>query len=147
MIFISKSVSNTEKLAGQFLETIFKSCNSETATIVGLHGNLGSGKTAFTKCVAKLLGVNETVTSPTFVIMKRFITHDSRFTNLIHIDAYRLESGEELLKIGWKEIIKDPKNLILIEWPENVDEVMPRNYLHINFEFIDEMTRKIEFDF
>jgi len=142
---ISKSPKDTEDLAKKFLDGIFSSHSDKVVTVVGLHGDLGSGKTAFTKCIAKLLGINETVTSPTFVIEKIYSLKGQPFERLIHIDAYRLESGKELLHLEWKEICADPKNLILIEWPENVADVMPENYIKINFEFVDEATRKMEF--
>ena len=63
---------------------------------------------------------------------------------LIHIDAYRLDLGRELLSLGFEEIIKDPKNLILIEWPERVVEILPKNLIKINFKFISETEREIE---
>jgi tRNA threonylcarbamoyladenosine biosynthesis protein TsaE len=95
------------------------------ATVVFLSGDLGSGKTTTTKAIAKELGIQEDITSPTFVILKRYDIDQSvlgrRFLNLIHIDAYRLKSYEELQKIKFEEYLMDEKNLILIEWPEMVE--------------------------
>ncbi len=125
MKYISNSLEETQKIADDFIKNI--SPKSDTAFVVGLSGNLGAGKTAFTKCIAKSLGVEETVTSPTFVIEKIYELENQKFSHLIHIDAYRLESGEELLNLGWQRIISDPKNLILIEWPEKVSSVMPEH--------------------
>lgn len=116
------------------------------AQVFGLAGNLGSGKTTFTQAVAKALGVNEGVTSPTFVIEKIYKLSGQVFDRLIHIDAYRLESGRELLQLGWHEISSDPKNLIMIEWPERVADILPADLKKINFAFIDEKTREIEFE-
>jgi tRNA A37 threonylcarbamoyladenosine biosynthesis protein TsaE len=65
--------------------------------------------------------------------MKIFNLQSSIFNHLIHIDAYRLENGEELNKLGWQEMISDPNNLICIEWPERVAEIMPE-HLKIKFE-------------
>lgn len=90
------------------------------ATLVTLSGELGAGKTAFTKAIAKALGVTETVTSPTFVLEKIYGLTKSVFRRLIHIDAYRLESGAELAPLGFDELMQDPNNLILLEWPEKV---------------------------
>ncbi len=116
----------------------------ETASVVGLSGNLGSGKTTFTQEIARTLGVTETVTSPTFVIEKIYkLPEESGFKHLIHIDAYRLEKEIELLHLGWEEIVRDPYNLILIEWPEKVSGIMPKNAMYITFTFIDENTREI----
>ncbi len=125
MKYISNSLEETQKIADDFIKNI--SPKSDTAFVVGLSGNLGAGKTAFTKCIAKSLGVEETVTSPTFVIEKIYELENQKFSHLIHIDAYRLESGEELLNLGWQRIISDPKNMILIEWPEKVSSVMPEH--------------------
>lgn len=153
MLITSHSLSETEKFAENFLNNIKP--NSNQATVVGLHGDLGSGKTAFVKLCAKILGIKEEITSPTFVIMKRFKIHDSpwpiatqsagqaRFKNLIHIDAYRLQKGEELEKLGWQDLVSDPKNLIMIEWPEQVSSAMLNNLIKLNFKFVDENTREI----
>ena len=125
MKYISNSLEETQKIADDFIKNI--SPKSDSAFVVGLSGNLGAGKTAFTKCIAKGLGVEETVTSPTFVIEKIYELENQKFSHLIHIDAYRLESGEELLSLGWQRIISDSQNLILIEWPEKVSSVMPEH--------------------
>jgi tRNA threonylcarbamoyladenosine biosynthesis protein TsaE len=66
---------------------------------------------------------------------------------MIHIDAYRLEKSEELVKLGWEDIISDPRNIILVEWPERVADIMPDNADIIRFEFIDETTRDIEIEY
>ncbi len=99
------------------------------ATLVTLSGELGAGKTAFTKAVAKALGIEETVTSPTFVIEKIYqlpAPHSGAgFSRLIHIDAYRLEQGADLAPLGFDEIMKDPGNLVLLEWPEMVADALP----------------------
>ena len=140
--FISNSLEETQKVANDFVASIVP--QEDRATVVGLYGNLGAGKTAFTQCVAKVFGVSETITSPTFVIEKIYELTEQKFTHLIHIDAYRLEKSEELLHLGWKEIISDPNNLILIEWPERVADIMPE-HTRINFKTLDdEDSREIE---
>ncbi len=143
MKIISKSLKETEKIAQEFAEKEFVK-NESSAVIVGLYGDLGSGKTAFTQAVAKRLGVKETVTSPTFVIEKIYKLDNKNFDHLIHIDAYRLTSGGELLHLGWEEIAKNPKNIIFIEWPERVAEILPDDIRKIYFTFVDEKTRVIE---
>jgi len=130
-----------EKYAEEFVAGI-KPRNR--ATVIGLSGDLGAGKTTFAQAVARELGVKESVTSPTFVIEKIYKLENQTFEHLIHIDAYRLESGRELEKIGWREIAADPQNLILIEWPERVAEILPPDTRKITFKFVDEFTRTIE---
>lgn len=142
MEFFSKSLKDTDNLAKDFLSKIEK---VERATVVALSGELGSGKTAFVKCVAKNLGITEDITSPTFVIMKNYGLSTKNYKLLIHIDAYRLNSYKELENLRWQEIYNDPNNLIFLEWPERVLELIPNDAKKINFEFIDETTRKISF--
>ena len=143
MKIISKSLKDTENIAREFSEKEFVK-NEEGALVVGLYGDLGSGKTAFTQAVAKCLGVKENVTSPTFVIEKIYKLDHKNFDHLIHIDAYRLSGGNELLHLGWDEIAKNPKNIIFIEWPERVSEILPDDIKKIHFTFVDEKTRVIE---
>ena len=95
------------------------------ATLVTLAGELGAGKTAFTQTVAKALGVEEPVTSPTFVLEKVYGLTKSVFKRLIHIDAYRLEKGSDLAPLGFDELMQDTGNLILLEWPERVADALP----------------------
>lgn len=95
--------------------------NGDRATVVLLSGNLGAGKTAFVKVVAQTLGIERVVNSPTFVLEKIYqIPNDERYQRLVHIDAYRLEGQEELAPLAFEEFLKDPKNLIMLEWPEKV---------------------------
>lgn len=122
---ISKNLEETQKIADDFVKSLVGKEN--VATVVGLYGDLGAGKTAFTQCVAKALGIEEKVLSPTFVIEKIYELLGQKFSHLIHIDAYRMDSSDELVHLGWKEIISNPKNLILIEWPERVLDVMPEH--------------------
>lgn len=118
------------------------------ALVVNLSGDLGAGKTTFVQVMARELGVQESVTSPTFVIEKIYqipITKDGPryFRRLIHIDAYRLKEARELEVLGWNELIAEQSNLILIEWPENVSVL---GAIKISIEYIDENTRKLTFE-
>jgi tRNA threonylcarbamoyl adenosine modification protein YjeE len=116
--------------AARFISTITERSNS--ATVIALAGDLGSGKTTFAQGIAQALGVEENVTSPTFVIEKIYELENQRWQHLIHIDAYRLKDAHELEAIGWNEIINDPSNLIVIEWPENVATIMPSRTMRIS---------------
>ncbi len=113
------------------------------ATVIALQGELGAGKTTFAQQVGKILGVEENMHSPTFVIMKVYDIDFHGFKNLIHIDAYRIEKEKELLHLGWGKIIQEPENLVLIEWPENVPGLIPENARKILFKHVDENTREI----
>ncbi len=106
------------------------------ATLVTLSGELGAGKTAFAKAVAKALSVEEHVTSPTFVLEKIYALPAPRsgpgFSRLVHIDAYRLESGKDLASIGFDELMQDSGNLLLLEWPEKVSDKLPTPAIRIS---------------
>jgi|SRR3989344_1145308 len=144
-IFTSKGIQDTEKFAAQFVGEISKQKKKMNATIVGLSGELGSGKTAFVKGVARVLGVKNTVTSPTFVLEKIYnLPPCKAFSRLVHIDAYRLENKKELNALNWDEIVRDPGALVLIEWPECVKGALPKDATRIEFRFVDENTREID---
>jgi tRNA threonylcarbamoyl adenosine modification protein YjeE len=116
------------------------------AVIVTLSGDLGSGKTTFAQGVARALGVSEHVTSPTFVLEKIYDLNDQPFERLVHIDAYRLEGPNELAQLGFDALAEDPKNIILIEWPERVAEAIPSHAQIVRCEFVNENTREVAFE-
>ena len=122
----------TEKIAQEFLKKILGPSGARrgpNATVVGLYGELGAGKTVFAQAVARSLGIKRKVASPTFVIMKRYeIPAKYLPKNLFHIDAYRLKNEKDILHLGWQEIIDGPDNLVLVEWPERVRKVMPEHH-------------------
>jgi tRNA threonylcarbamoyladenosine biosynthesis protein TsaE len=143
MKIVSKSLSDTQKIAEDFIEKISMGFYPN-ALVVGLYGDLGSGKTTFTQAVAKIFGIKEDITSPTFVIEKIYDIYHKNFKKLVHIDAYRLDSAKELSALDWEKTMADPKNIIFIEWPERVLEVLPKNHAKINFKFLSENEREIE---
>lgn len=142
---ITHSPEETERLAKRIVSFLSEQDGVRgTSTIIALQGNLGAGKTVFAKGVAKTLGVEETVTSPTFVLEKIYtLPENAPWKHMIHIDAYRLEGEEELTTIGWNSIATDPNNLILIEWPEQVGLGVPERAVWVEFEVLDNTTRKI----
>lgn len=144
-IFVSKSLADTAQCARQVVSTFQPA--APTATILALSGDLGSGKTAFVKALASALGITDTITSPTFVIEQIYsLSKGAIFDRLIHIDAYRLERASELERLGWAEIASNPKNLICLEWPENVAGLSHFSAARrLQFRFIDENTREISF--
>ena len=118
----------------------------DRASIIALTGDLGAGKTALTKAIARVLGVSEHVTSPTFVIMKSYpIPHHERFSTLTHIDAYRIDDEKELTVLGFEELLVDPKRLLVIEWPERVKTLMPETAHMIRIDIGKENERIISY--
>src|SRR3989344_1150638 len=132
---MKRSVSSAgamQDFAAEFVAELARGASS--ATVIALSGELGAGKTTFAQAAAKALGVEETVNSPTFVIEKIYqlppldsARGENKFSRLIHIDAYRLKAADELYSLGWSELIADPSNLIIVEWPEHVREAIPQN--------------------
>src|SRR3989344_2274693 len=126
---ISKSKVQTQKLAVRLAKKVART-NSElhrSATIIALSGDLGSGKTTFIQGFCKALGVKRGVTSPTFIIMRKHqipnfksqINSNFQFpiTNpryVYHFDLYRLWKPKEILALGFKKIINNPENIVLI---------------------------------
>lgn len=135
--------NNIKEIAKEIISEVSKS-KKDGATLITLSGELGAGKTALTKEIAKHLGVKERLISPTFVIMKIYKTKDKKFKKLIHIDAYRLNKSTELINLGWDEIMKDKNNLVLVEWPENVQECTKVHSCKIEITHLDDTTRNLK---
>ena len=114
------------------------------ARVLALEGELGSGKTAFTQELGKTLGITEHMQSPTFVIEKIYELVGSKWTHLVHIDAYRLKNEEELLALGFKKQLENKHNLIVIEWASRVENILPKSAIHIVFTHDGEDQRTIE---
>ncbi|MBU2068176.1 tRNA (adenosine(37)-N6)-threonylcarbamoyltransferase complex ATPase subunit type 1 TsaE [Patescibacteria group bacterium] len=133
---ITKSDQETKKLAGEIAQEILETARKE-ALVIGLEGDLGSGKTTFIQGVAQGLGIKDKITSPTFVIMKKY-------NSFYHIDCYRIESND-LLELGFKEIISQPGNIVMIEWAERVKDILPKNTIWIKFEYLYKNKRRITY--
>jgi tRNA threonylcarbamoyladenosine biosynthesis protein TsaE len=114
--------------------------------IITLKGDLGAGKTAFTKALARVLGVKEDVTSPTFVIMKTYpLTAHTTFNALTHIDAYRIDDEKELVILGFSSLVDDPKTLMVVEWPERILGLIPEHALAISIMITEGSNRLITY--
>ena len=111
---ITKNEQETKKVAKLLAQEIDGPTSRRTinrAVVIGLQGELGSGKTRFVQGFAKGLGIRQRLTSPTFVLMKKY-------KNLYHIDCYRLNKPKDLLDLDFKEIIDDSQNIVVVEWAE-----------------------------
>ncbi|MDO8574146.1 MAG: tRNA (adenosine(37)-N6)-threonylcarbamoyltransferase complex ATPase subunit type 1 TsaE [bacterium] len=114
---------------------IYNRTRNKCALILALKGDLGSGKTTFVQGFLRGLGVRKRVNSPTFVLMKRFKIHASRFKNAYHLDCYRIKKPKELLDLGLREILADPENIVLVEWPEKVSNFLPKKKIVVKFRY------------
>ena len=129
----TKTEAETQKMAETLAKEVLSVEGQPGACVVALVGDLGAGKTVFVRGFAKALGVKEKITSPTFVILKSYKLQAKSYKLLVHIDAYRLDNPEEMEILGWSEAIKDPKNIILIEWAEKIEKILPKPYFLVNF--------------
>jgi tRNA threonylcarbamoyladenosine biosynthesis protein TsaE len=129
-----------DDFAGEVLAMVKEGAAKE-AQVIALSGDLGAGKTTFTQALGRRLGITEDMTSPTFTIMKGYETTDDTFTHVVHMDAYRIESEEELRPLRFDEILKMPNTLLVIEWAELIKGALPADALHITLSIKDETTR------
>lgn len=117
--------------------------SSTGAVVLGLVGDLGTGKTTFVQALAKELGIVAVPRSPTFVLMQSYPLAARRWSKLIHFDAYRLDAPAELLKLGWVKLLADPQNLIVVEWADRVETIFPSHHHRLQFKHLDETRRQI----
>ncbi|MBI4101499.1 MAG: tRNA (adenosine(37)-N6)-threonylcarbamoyltransferase complex ATPase subunit type 1 TsaE [Candidatus Nealsonbacteria bacterium] len=144
-IVTSLGPAHTRGLGQRLARKILGEPSEGRAVVLGLAGNLGGGKTTFLQGFARGLGVKEKISSPTFVILKRFKIRAiaGRFKNFYHLDCYRVEKPKELADLGFKEIVSDPQNIVAVEWGDRVQRLLPRRTLWIKFVFQNETRRKI----
>lgn len=154
---VTKSIEDFEDIARDFLDKILKqnskNKDKQDAIIVGLFGDLGAGKTTFVQYLSRVLGIKQKINSPTFVLFKRYpiprgALGKSNWDNIYHMDAYRLEGKDikkELEILGWSEIISNPRNLILVEWPEIIEQNINTKFYKIYISHTKNNQRKFEF--
>ena len=136
---IIQSAEEMQKVGKYLSNEILKEIlENKKAIVIGLEGDLGSGKTTFVQGIAKGLGIKGKITSPTFVIMREY-------DFLYHIDCYRIQL-EDLLELDFKEIINQPGNIIVIEWAERVKKILPKDTIWIKFEYLGKDKRKIIYE-
>jgi len=134
MKFISKSILETYALAEQVAKKL------SGGEIITLEGDLGVGKTTFTKGLARALEVKEEILSPTFIMMRQYKGR----LKIYHYDLYRIEDEEELEELGIKENLYDTGAVSVIEWNKFKD--LPKKPIRIKIERIDDNTRSIEIE-
>ncbi|CDR30109.1 ADP-binding protein [Acholeplasma oculi] len=131
--FITNSKEETIELGYRLMEKMPKDMK-----VILLNGDLSSGKTTFTKGIAKALGIKQIVNSPTFTILKIYQGDKT----LYHLDLYRMHDvGTDF---DLEEYINDRSGVAVIEWPHQVDELLPLRYVEVDLTWLDENQRKIE---
>ena len=132
MQYITNSPAETEAV-GAALGKILK-----PGTVIAYRGDLGAGKTAFTRGLARGLGSDEMVTSPTYTIVNEYL---GGRCPLFHFDMYRLASSDDLWDIGWEDYL-DRNGVCAVEWSENVEDAM-EDAISITIEKLGEESRRI----
>ena len=132
MFYASESVEQTIRLGEVFAKQL------KSGDVVLLKGEMGAGKTAFVKGIAKGLGITEVVTSPTYAYMNDY---DGK---LFHYDCYRLRNGEDAEGLGLTDYFYQG-GICVIEWSENIKSVLPNNTITVKIEKVAENSRRIEF--
>ena len=134
-MIISKSQEQTCEITKEIYDKL------KDGGLLCLYGDLGSGKTTFTKALASNFGIESfAIKSPTYTYIRQYPLKKGK---LYHIDLYRLESIDELL---WQEIqehIDNEQNVIIIEWADRAAQQLPTKRIDISFEYLDEHSRKI----
>lgn len=122
--------------------------NLRGGEVLALHGDLGGGKTTFAKGLAEGLKVNDIITSPTFVLLKVYPGKiGDKKIELVHIDAYRVESIEDIKSVGIEDYLDRQDVVLVIEWAEKIQEILPENVININFKQASENEREIQIVF
>lgn len=134
MKYRTNSENETLQIAHVFGETL-KGSKLKEPVVVGLVGDLGAGKTTFIKGVAKGLGIKKNITSPTFLLWRKYqLSNAKNHKHLVHVDLYRIQKPKELGPIKIKELIKDPQNIVLIEWADKIKKLIPKKMIWMRFD-------------
>lgn len=141
----SSSWQSTQKIARLFAQTILekKPC-FQGALVLGLVGELGSGKTTFIHGFIKSFGIKKRITSPTFLMMRKFLSASQK-CYLYHFDFYRSSSQKDLKFLEFDKIIKNPQNIVLIEWAEKIKNLLPKDAIWLFFRPGKEINQRLIF--
>ena len=132
MIYYTNSDKETEAVGEQFGRTV------KDGTVVAMYGDLGAGKTAFVRGMARGMGITERVSSPTFTIVNEYLGD----RELIHFDMYRLQSADELFDIGWEDYIARGA-VCAVEWSENVKDAFFGDEIEVIIDKLGDNQRQI----
>lgn len=152
--FVSNSEEETKKIAQTIFQRLQNLLNSH-CLVFALQGELGAGKTQFVKGLGKALGIKEPINSPTFILIKEYPIRqsvNSLTRNFYHIDTWRMQSPEDLLSLGFKQMLK-PGNVIAIEWLQKVRPILEKaaknknvKVVWVTIEYLSETRRKIKYN-
>ena len=124
----------------KIIDKLSQRIKTDNIKSIALIGDLGTGKTHISKRICKNLGVTENVKSPTFTYLLEYDLEDIK---IVHFDLYRLSNIDELYEVGYQEYVDADDTLLLIEWANNVPEVVEETSIVINLEYFDENSRSV----
>ena len=124
----------------KIIDKLSQRIKTDNIKSIALIGDLGTGKTHISKRICKNLGVIENVKSPTFTYLLEYDLEDIK---IVHFDLYRLSNIDELYEVGYQEYVDADNTLLLIEWANNVPEVVEDASIVINLEYFDENSRSV----
>lgn len=133
-VYISESPEETILIATKFAQSL------KGGEVIAFRGDLGSGKTCFTRGIAKGFGYKGDVTSPTFALVNEYI---GGYLPLYHFDMYRISTWDELYSSGYFEY-QESGGVVAAEWSENIENALPKNTIYVEFETLSENKRKIK---
>ena len=133
MVIYTKGEAETEQAGADFAAEL------PGGTVVALYGDLGAGKTAFVRGMARGMGIDARVSSPTFTIVNEYLGR----RELYHFDMYRLGSSDELFDIGWEDYL-NRGGVCVVEWSENVSDAFEGDEITVRIEKLSAEERKIE---
>jgi len=139
---LSRSEKETKEIGKKLAQEILE---GKKPKVIALIGELGSGKTTFIKGFASGLKIKRKIISPSFLIFREYpFFYRKKKYKFYHWDLYRVNSKKEILNLGFKEIISDPKNIVAIEWADKIKGILPKNSLKIYFSFKNLKEREIK---
>jgi len=141
MQYLSKSSAQTKKIARDLAKKIIRKRLKNTAQIIALKGELGAGKTTFIQGFIKHLCAVQKVRSPTFLLIKKYPIQKER--DIFHIDCYRIKNYKELIVLGIRAVLQNPANIVLIEWAERVQPILPKKKITVHIDHVSKNERKI----
>ncbi len=109
--------------------------------VIALHGDLGAGKTVFSRGFARALGIDEPVSSPTYTIIQEYKLSGGNF--FYHMDLYRIADSAAALAFGTDEFLEESGAYSLVEWPERISDILPEGTVHVNITHLDDSSRRI----
>jgi tRNA threonylcarbamoyladenosine biosynthesis protein TsaE len=129
----SRTAKTTQFIAATLAKKLLAK-KTKKAIVIGLVGKLGSGKTTFIQGFGRSLKIKKPMTSPTFLIIRRYkLRRSGNYKNFYHIDAYRIKKPKEMISLDIKDIFENAKNIVVVEWANKIKKLLPQKTLWIKF--------------